>query len=82
MYQFPRGTMKKIDESDYLPQYAHFEEVLILMMALTRLRFFIQFFTKWVPRPEEITRTMATAAIDRSLRRMGTDSLDLLQFHW
>lgn len=41
-----------------------------------------QFFTKWVPRPEEITRTMTTAAVDRSLRRMGTDSLDLLQFHW
>jgi aryl-alcohol dehydrogenase-like predicted oxidoreductase len=41
-----------------------------------------QFFTKWVPQPGEISLAMATAAIDRSLRRMSTDSLDLLQFNW
>jgi aryl-alcohol dehydrogenase-like predicted oxidoreductase len=41
-----------------------------------------QFFTKWVPLPKEIPRSEAVAAIDRSLRRMQTDSLDLLQFHW
>ena len=41
-----------------------------------------QFFTKWVPMPVEITRKMATEAIDTSLRRMQTDRLDLLQFHW
>lgn len=43
---------------------------------------FLQFFTKWVPSPGEISFDMASAAIDRSLRRMGTDSLDLLQFNW
>eukprot|EP01041_Mallomonas_annulata_P010348 gene10348-21587_t len=43
---------------------------------------YAQFFTKWVPRPEEITRAMATEAINRSLYRMRTDSIDLLQFHW
>jgi Aldo/keto reductase family len=41
-----------------------------------------QFFTKWVPRPEEITRRMAGEAVDRSRRRMGADRIDLLQFHW
>lgn len=41
-----------------------------------------RFFTKWVPRPQEVTREIATAAIDRSLRRMETDRLDLVQFHW
>jgi aryl-alcohol dehydrogenase-like predicted oxidoreductase len=41
-----------------------------------------QFFTKWVPMPVEITRKKATEAIDLSLRRMQTDRLDLLQFHW
>jgi len=40
------------------------------------------FFTKWVPRPTEITKAMTTAAIDRSLRRMNIDRIDLLQFHW
>lgn len=41
-----------------------------------------QFLTKWVPRPEQITRKMATDAIDRSLMRMKSERLDLLQFHW
>jgi aryl-alcohol dehydrogenase-like predicted oxidoreductase len=41
-----------------------------------------QFFTKWVPRPGPMTRRVVEAAIDLSLRRMGTDILDLLQFHW
>lgn len=42
----------------------------------------LQFFTKWVPRPALMTRRAAEQAIDRSLRRMHTDALDLLQFHW
>lgn len=41
-----------------------------------------QFFTKWVPSPQEINRKIATAAIDRSLYRMNADYLDLVQFHW
>jgi len=41
-----------------------------------------RFFTKWVPRPQEITRDFTAAAIDRSLRRMQTERLDLVQFHW
>jgi aryl-alcohol dehydrogenase-like predicted oxidoreductase len=42
----------------------------------------IQAFTKWVPSPGTMTRTAAEAAVDVSLRRMGTERLDLLQFHW
>ena len=41
-----------------------------------------QFFTKWVPRPQEITQKKVDAAIDKSLLAMGTEQLDLLQFHW
>eukprot|EP00596_Hydrurales_sp_CCMP1899_P007190 CAMPEP_0119044360 /NCGR_PEP_ID=MMETSP1177-20130426/30893_1 /TAXON_ID=2985 /ORGANISM="Ochromonas sp, Strain CCMP1899" /LENGTH=374 /DNA_ID=CAMNT_0007014373 /DNA_START=203 /DNA_END=1327 /DNA_ORIENTATION=- len=41
-----------------------------------------QFFTKWVPQPAGITKGITTAAIDRSLKRMNTDSIDLLQFNW
>ena len=43
------------------------------------------FYTKWVTgnNPyQEITREVATEAIGKSLRRMGTDRIDLLQFHW
>ncbi len=39
-------------------------------------------FTKWVPEPGPMTRPVVEAAIERSLRRMDTKRLDLLQFHW
>jgi aryl-alcohol dehydrogenase-like predicted oxidoreductase len=42
----------------------------------------IQAFTKWVPAPGAMTRRIVEDAVDVSLRRMGTDRLDLLQFHW
>lgn len=40
-----------------------------------------RFFTKWVPKPGPITREEVRAAISRSLTRLRTDRLDLLQFH-
>jgi aryl-alcohol dehydrogenase-like predicted oxidoreductase len=42
----------------------------------------VQAFTKWVPAPSAMTRAVVETNIDRSLRRMNVESLDLLQFHW
>jgi len=42
----------------------------------------VQALTKWVPQPRIITRSIVDESIQRSLRRMGVSSLDLLQFHW
>ena len=42
----------------------------------------VQAFTKWVPRPGNVTRAAVRQAIDRSLRRMDVETIDLLQFHW
>eukprot|EP01122_Echinamoeba_exundans_P008851 TRINITY_DN3013_c0_g1_i2.p1 TRINITY_DN3013_c0_g1~~TRINITY_DN3013_c0_g1_i2.p1 ORF type:complete len:340 (+),score=75.59 TRINITY_DN3013_c0_g1_i2:21-1040(+) len=42
----------------------------------------LQLFTKWVPHSEPMPRALVEQAIDRSLQRMATDSLDLMQFHW
>jgi aryl-alcohol dehydrogenase-like predicted oxidoreductase len=42
----------------------------------------IQAFTKWVPSPGLMTRRVVEEAIGVSLRRMGVERLDLLQFHW
>jgi aryl-alcohol dehydrogenase-like predicted oxidoreductase len=42
----------------------------------------IQAFTKWVPEPGRMTRRIVEENIQVSLRRMGVDTLDLLQFHW
>lgn len=41
----------------------------------------VQFFTKWVPRPGYLTREDVREAVHRSLERMKTDTLDLLQYH-
>ena len=42
----------------------------------------IQAFTKWVPSPGPMDRRLVEENINRSLRRMDLESLDLLQFHW
>jgi aryl-alcohol dehydrogenase-like predicted oxidoreductase len=41
-----------------------------------------QAFTKWVPSPGVMSRRVVEEAIGVSLRRMGVECLDLLQFHW
>ncbi|MDY7013225.1 MAG: aldo/keto reductase [Cyanobacteriota bacterium] len=42
----------------------------------------LQALTKWVPRPSRMTKQVVENNIDISLKRMDTDCLDLLQFHW
>src|SRR5215472_1039526 len=42
----------------------------------------MQAFTKWVPYPGPMTREIVQQAIDISRKRMGVESLDLIQFHW
>lgn len=39
-------------------------------------------FTKWVPRPGQMTRSIVEKNMAISLSRMQVDSLDMLQFHW
>ena len=46
--------------------------------ALSRL----QAFTKWVPDCGEMTREIVEVAVDLSLQRMQSKTLDMLQFHW
>lgn len=42
----------------------------------------MQAFTKFVPEPACMTRSVVEQAIERSRRRMGVESIDLVQFHW
>ena len=41
----------------------------------------VQLFTKWVPKPGPVTAAEVRAAVERSLTRLQTEALDLLQFH-
>jgi len=41
-----------------------------------------QAFTKFVPNPGPMSNSIVTHYIDESLKKMNTDCIDLLQFHW
>ena len=41
----------------------------------------VQLFTKWVPKPGPMTRHDVRTAVQRSLDRMQSDCIDLLQYH-
>lgn len=41
----------------------------------------VQRLTKWVPEPGPLTKRDVRAAVERALRRLRTERLDLLQFH-
>ncbi|MGD1893945.1 MAG: aldo/keto reductase [Cyclobacteriaceae bacterium] len=41
----------------------------------------VQLLTKWVPKPGPVTKDEVREAVQLSLERMQSDSLDLLQFH-
>src|SRR5918911_236506 len=64
---------------DFIGQFRH--KLLALREKEEELNKF-QALTKWVPQPRIITRSMVDENIQRSLRRMDVNSLDLLQFHW
>jgi aryl-alcohol dehydrogenase-like predicted oxidoreductase/enamine deaminase RidA (YjgF/YER057c/UK114 family) len=40
-----------------------------------------QFFTKWVPSPDRITKDQVRTAVETALTRMQTEQIDLMQFH-
>ncbi len=39
-------------------------------------------FTKWCPTPGPMTKAVVRAGVQRSLERLGVETIDLLQFHW
>lgn len=42
----------------------------------------VQAFTKFVPEPVRMTKSFIEQSVDRSRKRMGVESIDLVQFHW
>jgi aryl-alcohol dehydrogenase-like predicted oxidoreductase/enamine deaminase RidA (YjgF/YER057c/UK114 family) len=39
-------------------------------------------FTKWCPTPGPMNEGIVRAGVERSLRRLGISTIDLMQFHW
>lgn len=42
----------------------------------------VRAFTKWCPAPGPMTPQVVRAGVERSLQRLRTSQIDLLQFHW
>ena len=59
----------------------HYGSAEIIAGALTARRGDVQLLTKWVPEPGPATANVVAAAVDLALGRLGTDRIDLLQFH-
>eukprot|EP00292_Cryptomonas_paramecium_P011318 CAMPEP_0113694022 /NCGR_PEP_ID=MMETSP0038_2-20120614/20022_1 /TAXON_ID=2898 /ORGANISM="Cryptomonas paramecium" /LENGTH=317 /DNA_ID=CAMNT_0000616225 /DNA_START=261 /DNA_END=1212 /DNA_ORIENTATION=- /assembly_acc=CAM_ASM_000170 len=49
---------------------------------LSSLPMDVAFLTKWVPRPGPMPLSVVDAALKTSQRRMKTETLDMVQFHW
>jgi aryl-alcohol dehydrogenase-like predicted oxidoreductase/enamine deaminase RidA (YjgF/YER057c/UK114 family) len=66
---------------DMADHYGSAEDVVGLFLASGSDRTRVQVLTKWVPKPGPLTRADVRAAIQRSLRRLRIDTIDVLQFH-
>ena len=65
---------------DMADHYGSAEEIAGVCLRLHG-RDSVQLLTKWVPKPGATARDDVRTAVQRSLDRMKSDSLDLLQFH-
>ena len=73
------------DTFDMADHYGSAEEIigrLVEMRAADPTIPAYRAFTKWCPEPGAMTPAVVRAAVERACRRMGTDRIDLLQFHW
>lgn len=64
---------------DMADHYGSAEEIAGLFRQ--RQQSAVQLLTKWVPAPGAVTREDVRAAVQRSLERLRSDCIDLLQFH-
>ena len=59
----------------------HYGSAEVIAGTLAARRDDVQFLTKWVPEPGPASQAAVYEAVARALARLGTDRIDLLQFH-
>ena len=59
----------------------HYGSAEVIAGTLAARRDDVQLLTKWVPEPGPASREAVDEAVARALARLGTDRIDLLQFH-
>ena len=65
---------------DMADHYGSAEEIVGLFQK-NQKKNSIQLLTKWVPKPGQSSKADVRTAVERSLKRLQTDKIDLLQFH-
>jgi aryl-alcohol dehydrogenase-like predicted oxidoreductase/enamine deaminase RidA (YjgF/YER057c/UK114 family) len=78
MVPYAEAGLTTFDMADH---YGSAEDVAGLFVERRVPRRSVQLLTKWVPKPGPLGREDVEAAVHRSLRRLRTNRLDLLQFH-
>ncbi len=69
------------DTFDMADHYGSAEEIAGEFLQRHKRSTPIRILTKWVPAPGPITREIAREAVQRSLGRLQSERIDLLQFH-
>ena len=59
----------------------HYGSAEVIAGRLAARRSDVQLLTKWVPEPGPASPDAVAAAVQRAMKRLGTDRIDLLQFH-
>lgn len=77
MYAYYEQGFTSFDMADH---YGSAEEVVGVFRKTYGLRD-VQFLTKWVPSPGNISSTQIEAAVKKALTRLQTDQIQLMQFH-
>jgi aryl-alcohol dehydrogenase-like predicted oxidoreductase/enamine deaminase RidA (YjgF/YER057c/UK114 family) len=83
MLDYARAGFDTFDMADH---YGSAEDIAGRCLARARAagvpRDAPRIFTKWCPTPGPMTPAIVRAGVDESRRRLGVETIDLLQFHW
>jgi aryl-alcohol dehydrogenase-like predicted oxidoreductase/enamine deaminase RidA (YjgF/YER057c/UK114 family) len=77
LYKYYQGGLTTFDMADHYGS----AEVIAGVFDKSYAKGSAQLFTKWVPSPGVLTKKQVKEAIAKSLTRLQTDCIDLLQFH-
>lgn len=80
MLAYARAGFDAFDMADHYGSAELIAGRFLRLAAAEGLKPFVS--TKWCPEPGPMTREAVRAGVGRSLDRLGTDTIDLMQFHW
>lgn len=80
MLAYAKAGFDAFDMADHYGSAELITGRFLKLAAAEGLKSFVS--TKWCPTPGAMTRDVVRAGVQKSLDRLGVDSVDLMQFHW